>query len=74
MSAGEHGDKVLELGVRRLDPEKGLLLIVKRQPEGLGMRSCANRSVHGGNLDCHRGEAQLLSDVQGAGPLLQPLS
>ena len=30
VSTGEHGDKVLELGVRRVDPEKGLLLIVKR--------------------------------------------
>ena len=59
----EHGDKVLKLGVGRVDPERRLLLIVKRRPEGLGMRSCANRSVHGGNLDCHRGEAQLLSDV-----------
>ena len=74
VSAGEHGDKVLELGVGRMDPERGLLLIVKRQPEGLEMRSCANRSVHGGNLDHHRGETRLLSDVQGAGSLLQPLS
>ena len=74
VSAGEHGDKVLELGVWRTDPERGLLLIVRRQPEGSEMRSCANRSVHGGNLDRHRGETRLLSDVQGAGPLLQPLS
>ena len=38
------------------------------------MRKSATRNTCGGNPDCHRSKAPLLSDVQGAGPPLQPLS
>ena len=64
---------VLERGVWRADPGRGLLLAARRQPEGTGVRSSATWNACVGNPDCHRSEVPLLSDAQGVGPPLQPL-
>ena len=38
---------------------------MRRQPEGMGVRKSATGNACGGNPDCHRIKAPLLSDVQG---------
>ena len=49
-------------------------MAVRRQPEGMGVRSSTNGNACGGNPDCYRREVPSLSDTQRAGPPLQPLS
>ena len=73
-SPGAEGDWVLESGVWSVDPGRGQLLAVKRQPEGTGVRSSTVRKVCRSSLGHHRGKASLLSGMQGAEPPLQPLS
>ena len=48
-------------------------MAVRRQPAGTGGRKSTTRNAYGGNPDCHRSKAPLLSDVQGVEPPLQPL-
>ena len=55
-------------GVWRANLVRGLLLAVRRQTEGMGVRKSATGNACGGNPDCHRSEAPLLSDMQGTGP------
>ena len=72
--ASVYGGCVLKCGVWRADPGRRLLLTVRRQPEGMEVRKSATRNACRGNPDRHRSEAPLLSDLQGAGLPLQPLS
>ena len=74
VSTGAHGDWMLEHGVRRANLGRGLLLSVRRQPEGTEVRKSTTRNACGGNPDHHRSEVPLLSDTQGVGLPLQPLS
>ena len=74
VSASADGGWVLEPGVWRANLGRGLLLAARRRPEGMGVRKSATRNACGGNLDCHRNKAPLLSDTQGARLPLQPLS
>ena len=71
---GTGRDWVLEHGDWRANPGRGLLLDVRKQPEGTGMRKSTMRNVCGGYPDCSRRQAPLLTDVQGLDPPLQPLS
>ena len=71
---GTGRDWVLEHGDWRANPGRGLLLDVRKQPEGTGMRKPTMRNVCGGYPDCSRRQAPLLTDVQGLDPPLQPLS
>ena len=54
---------VLERGVWRADPGRGLLFAWKRQPEGMGVRSSTTRNVRGRSLGLHRNRAPLLSSL-----------
>ena len=65
---------VLEHGVWRADPARKMLLVVRKQPEGMGLRGSANKNACGGSPDHHRSKAPLLNNVQRAGPPLQTLS
>ena len=47
VSAGADGGWVLEPGVWRADPGRGLLLAAKREPEGMGVQSSTSRNVCG---------------------------
>ena len=49
-------------------PGEGLLLAVRRWPEGTGVRGSTTRTSCGGSLDCYRSKAPLLSDMQRAVP------
>lgn len=68
VSACMEGGCVLEYGVWRVNPGRGQLLDVKRQPEGTGVS--LTRKVSGGNLGHHRIKVLLLSGMEGVG---QPL-
>ena len=68
------GGWVLENGAWSVDPERGPLLAVKRQPEGTGVRSSTTGNVCSKSLGHDKSKASLLSGMQGAGPPLQPLS
>ena len=61
VSATAGGGWVLERGVWRADPGRGLLLAARRQPEGMGVRNSATGNVRGRSLGHHRSEASLLS-------------
>ena len=67
VSAGVHGGWVLEHGVWRAEPGRGLLLAVRRQPEGMGVRSYITGNACRGSPDHHRSEVPLLSDTQRVG-------
>ena len=54
--------------------ERRLLLAAMRQPEGMGVGKSAMRNACGGNPDHSNSVDPLLSDRQGVGVLLQPLS
>ena len=58
---------VLEYKVLRTDPGMGLLLSVRKYPEGMGVRSSATRNVHRGGFDYQRNKPSLFSDVQWPG-------
>lgn len=72
MSVGAQGCWVLEHGDWRSDFERRLLLDVRRQNEGPRIRKHKAGNVYGGNLDCHRSKAPLLSEAQGVGLSFQP--
>ena len=74
VSISVDGGWVLKRGVWGADPGRALLLAVRRQPEGMGVRSSATWNAPGGSLDHDRRKAPLLSDMQRAGSPLQPLS
>ena len=63
---------VLESGVWSMDPRRGQLLAVRRQPEGTGVRSSTTRKVCGKRPGHHRSKALLFSGAQGVGLPLQP--
>jgi hypothetical protein len=42
---------MLECKVWRTDWERGLMLAVRRKPEGMGVRSSAARNACGGSID-----------------------
>lgn len=54
--------------------ERRLLLVVMRQPEGMGVGKSPMRNACGGNPDHSNNEDPLLSDRQRVGALLQPVS
>lgn len=72
VSPGVERGWVLESGIWRVDPGRGQLLAVKRQPEGTGVKSSTTRKVCGRNPGHYRSKASLLSGVQGVGSPLQP--
>ena len=68
------GDWMLESGVWSMNPGRGQLLTVKRQPEGTGVRSSTTGKVCRKGPAHHRSKASLLSGVQGAESPLQHFS
>ena len=72
VSPGVEGCWVLESGVWRVDPGRGHLLSVKRQPEGTGARNSTTGKVCGSPGHC-RSKAPLLSGAQGRGGQGNPL-
>ena len=64
------GSWVLESGVWSMDPGRGHLLAVKRQPEGTGVRSSTTGKVCRKSPGHHRSKASFLSGAQGVGPPL----
>ena len=74
VSARAHWGWVLELGVQAVNPGRGLLLAVRRRPEGTGGRSSISRSAHGGSPDHTEVKNNCWMMCRGAGPPLQPLS
>ena len=73
MSVGTQGCWVLECGDWRLDFERRLLLDVRRQIEGPRVRKYKAGNAYGGNVDCHRNKAPLVSEAQGVELSFQPL-
>lgn len=65
MSVGAQGCWVLGHGDWRSDFERRLLLDERRQDEGPRIRKYNAGNAYGGNLDCHRRKALLLSEAQG---------
>ena len=72
MSVGAQGCWVLEHGDWRSHFERRLLLDVRRQDEGPRIRKYKAGNAYGGNLDCHRSKALLLSEAQGVELSFQP--
>lgn len=65
VSTAAHKGWVLECGVWRADPGRGLRLAVRRHPEGTGGREeLCKRDACGGSLNHQRSRAALLSDAQ----------
>lgn len=61
---GTGRDWVQEHGDWRANPGRGLLLDVRKQPEGMGVRKSTTRNASGGNLTGRRSKASLLIDMQ----------
>ena len=57
-----------------MDPGRGQMLAVKRQPEGTGVRHSTTGKVCGKSLGRHRSKVSTLSDMQEVGLPLQPFS
>ena len=72
MSVGAQGCWVLGHGDWRSDFERRLLLDERRQDEGPRIRKYNAGNAYGGNLDCHRRKALLLSEAQGMELSFQP--
>ena len=53
--------------IKIVDPRRGELLAVQRQPEGTGVRGSMARNAPRGSVVCLGNEVRLLSGVQGAG-------
>ena len=58
---------VLKSGVCSADPERGQLLAVKKQPEGIRVKSSITRKVCRQSPGYHRSKATLMSGAQGVG-------
>ena len=65
---------MLESAVWRVDPGRGKLLVVRRQPEAAGGKGSTAGKVCGGSPGHHVSEAPLLSGAQRAGPPFHRLS
>ena len=74
VSNSVHGGWELERGDKRAKLVGGVLLAVRRQPEGEGGRKSASRNVCGGNLECHWSKAPLLIEAQRVEKTLHSLS
>ena len=68
------GVLVLESGVWNMDPGRGQLLAVKRQPKGTGVRSSTNGKVYRKSLGYHRSKLSLLMAHKGQGHQYNPFS
>ena len=61
----------LDVGMWCLEsqPREGMQLTIKRQAEGMGVRSCKTGNAFGGSLDCHRIKVPVLIYIS---PSLSP--